>query len=106
MYNEFFGFSEKPFEATPDPKFLYLTSSHRDALIALFDGVTNQKGFISLTGEAGTGRKTLVHFMLGRLEEKVKAAFISHSSPSFKDLLRDLFLELGMEAEEETKRFF
>ncbi len=105
MYNEFYNFSEKPFEVTPDPKFLYFTPSHRDALIALFNGIRNRKGFISITGEAGTGKKTLIHFMLLRLDEKVKTAFISHPSVTFKDLLSDLFLELGLKVVEGTKEF-
>ncbi|OGP69494.1 MAG: hypothetical protein A2169_10340 [Deltaproteobacteria bacterium RBG_13_47_9] len=96
MYNEFYSFSEKPFEVTPDPKFLYLTPCHREALVAIFDGITHRRGFISLTGEVGTGKTTLIHFLLGRLDEKVKTAFIVDSSITFKDLLRNIFLELGL----------
>ncbi len=55
MYNEFYGFSEKPFEITPDPKFLYLTSSHRKALNAMMKGIESRQEFISITGEVGTG---------------------------------------------------
>ncbi len=61
MYTEFYGFSEKPFEITPDPKFLYLTSSHRKALDAMLNGKESRQGLISITGEVGTGKTTLIH---------------------------------------------
>ena len=100
MYNRFYGFLESPFEATPDPKFLYLTPSHGDALVSIFGGITNRKGFISLTGEAGTGKTTLIHFLLDRLDDKVKTAFIFHPSITFKDFLRKIFLEIDREVVE------
>ena len=104
MYNEFYGFSEKPFEMTPDPKFLYFTPSHRDALVSMLDAITHQKGFISLTGEVGTGKTTLIHLLLNKLDEKVKTAFIFHPSITLKDLLRNILLELGEEVREAKEK--
>jgi general secretion pathway protein A len=104
VYKKFYGFSEKPFEVTPDPKFLYFTSSHRDALAAVFDAITNRQRFISLIGEAGTGKTTLIHFLLGRLDPKVKTAFIGHPPITFRDLLRNVFLELSFNVVEENNK--
>ena len=104
MYNEFYGFSEEPFEPGPDPKFLYLSPSHQDALVALFNGMEDRKGFISLTGETGTGKKTLLHFLLGRLDHKVKPVFILHPPATFEDLLREIFGELSLKVSGEDKQ--
>ena len=103
MYNKFYGFSEKPFEVTPDPKFLYLTPSHREALNSMIDGIKNRRGFISITGEVGTGKTTLIHSLLNRLDEKVKTAYIFHSTVTFKELLKTILLELDLEVIEESE---
>jgi len=103
MYNEFYGFSEKPFEVTPDPKFLYFTSSHREALDTMIKGINNRWGFICITGEVGTGKTTLVHSLLNRLDEKVKTVFIFHTLITFKELLRNILLELDLEVMEKSK---
>ena len=85
MYNEFYGFSEKPFEITPDPKFLYLTSSHRKALNAMMKGIESRQEFISITGEVGTGKTTLIYYLLMSLDDKVKTAFIFNPSITFEN---------------------
>ena len=103
MYNEFYGFSEKPFEVTPDPKFLYFTSSHREALDTMIKGIKNRWGFVCITGEVGTGKTTLVHSLLNRLDEKVKTVFIFHTLITFKELLRNILLELDLEVMEKSK---
>ena len=106
MYNKFYGFSEKPFEVTPDPRFLYLTPSHREALNSMIDGIKNRRGFISITGEVGTGKTTLIHSLLNRLDEKVKTAYIFHSTVTFKELLKTILLELDLEVMEESEPAF
>ena len=103
MYKEFYGFSEKPFELTPDPSFLYLTPSHRKALDSMIDGIKNRKGFISITGEVGTGKTTLIYSLLNSLDEKVKTVYIFHSTVTFKDLLKTIFSELGLGVVEESE---
>jgi type II secretory pathway predicted ATPase ExeA len=94
MYTEFYGFSEEPFSVTPDPKFLYLTPSHREALASMMYGIMERKGFISITGEIGTGKTTLIHTLLKKLNEKVRAVFIFHTHISFDDLLKTVLTEL------------
>ncbi len=106
MYNEFYGLSEKPFELLPDPKFLFLTSSHREIIASMMDGIRNRKGFISITGEVGTGKTTLIRFLLGKLEveEKVKTVLIFHPTITFKELLKNILLELDLEIRKAGKK--
>ncbi len=103
MYNEFYGFSEKPFELTPDPKFLYLTPSHREALHSMIDGLRDRRGFISITGEVGTGKTTLIHSCLSSLDKKVKTVYIFHPTITFKELLETILWELDLEILERSK---
>jgi len=96
MYNEFYGFSENPFELNPDPKFLYLTRSHRDALASMTNGIKNRNGFISVTGDVGTGKTTLIYSLLNNLGEKVKTVLIFHTTLTFNELLRTILSELHL----------
>jgi general secretion pathway protein A len=94
MYNEFFGFSETPFEPTPNPKFLYLSRSHREALASMTHAVKNRKGFISVTGDVGTGKTMLIHAFLTRLDERVRTVHIFHTTLTFNELLKTILSEL------------
>jgi len=105
MYSKFYCFSRKPFELLPDPKFLFLTTSHRETMASMMDGIKNRKGFISITGEVGTGKTTLIRFLLGKLEveEKVKTVLIFHPTITFKELLKNILLELDLEVMNASK---
>ena len=81
MYEDFYGFSEGPFEVRPHPKFLCLTPSHAGALSGMLSGVRERKGITVITGDPGTGKTTLVNALLSELDEKVRTAFIA--SPSW-----------------------
>ncbi|MBI4495560.1 MAG: AAA family ATPase [Deltaproteobacteria bacterium] len=94
MYMHFYGFSEEPFRVTPDPAFLYLTPSHREALAAMARGIQQREGFIGITGEVGTGKTTLVHALLRSLGGEVQTVFLFHPLLTFEDLLRSILLEL------------
>jgi general secretion pathway protein A len=63
MYESFYGLRENPFNVTPDPQFMYLGEKHREALAQLLYGVKEKKGFILITGEIGTGKTTLIHYL-------------------------------------------
>jgi type II secretory pathway predicted ATPase ExeA/LysM repeat protein len=106
MYNEFYGLSEKPFELLPDPKFLFLTADHQEIITLVMDGIRNRRGFISITGEVGTGKTTLIRFLLGKLEtdEKVKTVLIFHPTITFKELLKNILLELDLEVRNAGKK--
>ena len=72
MYTRFYGFAEKPFNVTPDPRFLFLTESNQEALASMIYGISERKGFVSITGEVGTGKTTLIHRLLSSLDERIK----------------------------------
>ena len=103
MYNEFYGFSENPFDLNPNPRFLYLTRSHREALASMTHGIKNRNGFISLTGNVGSGKTSLIYSLLENLGEKVKSVHIFHTTLTFNELLRTILSELHLAAvKEET----
>jgi general secretion pathway protein A len=96
MYLDFYGFNERPFKLTPDPKFLYQTAAHREVLAQLLYGVQQSKGFIVLTGEVGTGKTTLLHALLKRLDENAAVAFFFNSTLSFDGLLEYILEDFGI----------
>ncbi|RPJ44564.1 MAG: hypothetical protein EHM19_06540 [Candidatus Latescibacterota bacterium] len=88
MYCKYYGFTEDPFQLTPDPGFLYLDEVYREALAHLEYGVKTGKGFVLLTGEVGTGKTTLVHSFLDRSREELITAFVFSTAMTFAELLR------------------
>jgi general secretion pathway protein A len=98
MYLEHFGLARVPFEMTPDPAFLYLAEPHREGLATLVYAVRERKGFVTLTGEVGTGKTTLLHALLARLDSECAAAFIFNPRLEPLDFFRLLFDELGIES--------
>src|SRR5215470_14902913 len=80
MYNAFFGFSESPFNLSPDPAFFYRSEQHEEALANLVYGVQGRKGFIVLSGEVGTGKTTMLECLRDYLEAQfIEFAFIFNS---------------------------
>src|SRR5678816_3624473 len=89
MYEKFYGLNERPFDLTPDPKYLFLTASHREALSNLEYGISARTGVTVLIGEAGTGKTTLIRATLeARDASKTKAIYLNNPT-----LTRDEFLE-------------
>ena len=97
MYENFYGFSEGPFEFRPDPRFLYLTPSHAEALTSMLQGVRKGRG-ITVTGDPGIGKTTLIRALLAQLDEKVRTAYIVFTRLEFIDLLKSILHELGIPA--------
>jgi len=97
MYLEHFRLSAEPFGLTPDPAFLYLSPGHREALAAIQYGLLDRRGFITLVGEVGTGKTTLLYAMLSRLDRAVEAAYIAYSTQDFEDVLAAALADLGVE---------
>ncbi len=103
MYTSFYRFSEKPFNLTPDPKFLYYTPSHREALASMIYGINERRGFVAVTGEVGTGKTTLIYTLLNNLNEKVKTAFVYHTTATFEQLLGHILIDLNVPVGTEEK---
>jgi general secretion pathway protein A len=96
MYAEFYGLREKPFALSPDPRYLFLADSHREALAHLLYGIEHGEGFISITGEVGTGKTTLCRTLLQRIEPGTEVAFIFNPQLSAEELLQAINAELGL----------
>ncbi len=97
MYNEYFHLRENPFNITPDPRFLYLTARHREALNHLLYGIRERKGFICLTGEVGTGKTTLCRAMLRELGDSYHTALVLNPMLTETQLLRTVVEEFGLQ---------
>ena len=99
MYEKFYGFREKPFEITPNPKFIYLSEIHQEALAYLQYAVREGKGFSVITGEAGTGKTTLVHALLSRLDGSIKTSYIFNPILDRADFLNYICDDLNIESD-------
>ena len=97
MYTQFFGLTEKPFSITPDPRYLYLSRRHADALAHLLYGISQSGGFIQLTGEVGTGKTTLVRSLLEQLPDEADVALILNPELTTREFLTAISEELGVE---------
>jgi len=104
MYEKFFGFKEKPFDITPDPKFVYLTETHKEALAHLRYAIKEGKGFSVITGEVGTGKTTLVHTLLNKMEESVRTAYIFNPVMDPDDFLNYICEDLGVKLDGSKSR--
>ena len=96
MYCNFYGISEKPFEVTPDPRFLYRTASCKEILASLVYGINERRGFISVVGEVGTGKTTLLNAALDKLDPHTKTAVIFNTDLTFKQMLLMALTDLGL----------
>jgi len=104
MYKGFFGLKDNPFNVNPDPRFLYFTKEIEEAFSGLKYGVQNRKGFITLTGEVGTGKTTLVNRLLDWLqEERVRTAFLFNSRMNSSQLFDFILAEFGIPCESRSK---
>ena len=102
MYCNYFGFSERPFELTPDPKFLYLSRGHIEMLASLTYGIHERRGFITIIGEVGTGKTILINTALERLDENTKVAVIFNTDLTFDQMLHMALVDLRLAKADET----
>jgi general secretion pathway protein A len=96
MYAEFYGFRALPFNITPDPGFLYLNDCYQEAIAALTYGIEARKGFISLIGDAGTGKTTLLRRVLDSVDPGTRTVLLLNPSVSFDEILEHILTELGV----------
>ncbi len=96
MYESFYGFREKPFNLTPDPKYLYLSGRHAEAFAHLDFGFKERGGFVVITGEVGMGKTTLVRYFISQLEPGTATALVLYPSVSAGELLDTVLHELHL----------
>ena len=98
MYLNYFGLTEKPFHSTPDPRFLYSSPSHREALAALIYGIEQRQGFATIVGEVGVGKTTILRAFLEHVNPELdRTIYIYNSNLTFKALLQRILDELDQE---------
>jgi general secretion pathway protein A len=102
MYQKHFGLTERPFSIAPDPRFLYMSQQHREALAHLLYGVGEGGGFVQLTGEVGTGKTTICRCLLEQLPEHVDLALILNPRVTAQELLASLCDELNIQYARDT----
>ncbi|MDD2335846.1 MAG: AAA family ATPase, partial [Geobacteraceae bacterium] len=103
MYSSFFGFKEKPFTITPNPRFIFLSKNHKEAFAHLLYGIDTHAGFIELTGEVGTGKTTVLRSLLNQLDsDTYRTALIFNPSLSAIELLQNINHEYGIPCEEQN----
>ncbi|MBW1935217.1 MAG: AAA family ATPase [Deltaproteobacteria bacterium] len=96
MYTAYFDFKENPFNLTPDPKYLFLSTYHKEALEHLLYGINERKGFIAITGGIGTGKTTLCRALLSHLDVSTRTALIFNAFLSEVELLKTINREFGI----------
>ncbi|CCQ90541.1 hypothetical protein, putative General secretion pathway protein A [Nitrospina gracilis 3/211] len=97
MYTVFYNFKEKPFSLTPDPRFIFFSDGHQEALDHMMYGISQREGFMAVTGGIGTGKTTLCRALLENMDEKDKVALILNPILSSSDLLRALVQDLRVQ---------
>ncbi|WP_261840876.1 ExeA family protein [Aliamphritea ceti] len=96
MYSHYFGLSEPPFSIAPNPRFLYMSEQHREALAHLLYGIRSNGGFVLLTGEVGTGKTTVTRCLLEQLPENTEVALILNPKYTVTELLATICDDLGI----------
>ena len=97
MFLDFYRLREQPFGDTPDPRYLYLSRTHREALASLFCGIETGRGFLALIAEPGMGKTTLVFQLLERLQRSSHTVFLFQTQCDSRDLVRYLLSKLGVD---------
>ena len=96
MYESYYGFNEKPFSLTPDPKYLYRSESHANAFELLQYAIERREGFVVITGDIGTGKTTLCRALLEKIDRRTFTALLLNPFLSEEDLLRAILQDLGV----------
>src|ERR671927_327826 len=97
MYLDFYGLKELPFALTPDPRFIYFTPSHTEAMANLHYGIESGKGLIVVTGEVGTGKTTILRWMMQRLDRAVLVGYVINPRLSVTEFYQHIAQLLGVE---------
>src|SRR5688500_4043136 len=103
MYEAFYRFSQPPFTLAPDPRFLYRSESHDDAINRLLQSIRRKEGFIVLTGDIGTGKTTVCRTLLQQLDVNTFTSLILNPFLSVEELLREILLDFGVVSREAVR---
>ena len=103
MYEHYYGFAEKPFSLTPDPKYLYRSQSHANAFDLLQYAIRRREGFVVVTGDIGTGKTTLCRALLEQIDRTTFTALVLNPFLSEEDLLKRILQDFGVISREELK---
>ena len=104
MYEDYYGFTEKPFSLTPDPKYLFKSESHANAFELLQYAVRRREGFVVITGDIGTGKTTLCRALLEEIDRNTFTALVLNPFLSEEDLLKLILQDFGVVSREDVKR--
>jgi len=99
MYLKFYGMREQPFGVTPDPRFLYLSAAHREALASLYYGIEANRGFLGLIAKPGMGKTTILFHLLEKFRNSARTAFLFQTQCNSREFMRFLLGELGYEGD-------
>jgi general secretion pathway protein A len=97
VYADYFGLTENPFSLTPDPRYLFLSSYHKEALEHLLYGINERRGFVAMIGEIGAGKTTLCRVLLNQLDDATRTAFVFNTLISKGELLQTINREFGID---------
>src|SRR6476646_7622567 len=103
MYEQYFGFSEKPFSLTPDPKYLYRSESHANAFELLQYAIRRREGFVVVTGDIGTGKTTLCRALLEEIDRTTFTALVLNPFLTEEDLLKRILQDFGVVSRDEAR---
>src|ERR1043166_3601719 len=103
MYERYYGFSEKPFSLTPDPKYLYRSESHGNAFDLLQYSIRRREGFVVVTGDIGTGKTTLCRALLEQIDRKTFTALVLNPFVTEEDLLKRILQDFGVISRDDVK---
>jgi len=103
MYEEFYGFTERPFALLPDPAFLYLSQDHGMALTLLRYSLINKQGFTVITGEVGAGKTTLINRLLDEMDDDITVGLINFTHNAFGELSEWVLMAFGLEYRNKSK---
>jgi general secretion pathway protein A len=104
MYEAYYGLSERPFNLTPDPRYLYLSNKHKEAFAHLMYGIRNNSGFVMVSGEIGTGKTTICRSLLKQLDPDTEVAFIFNPYLSPLELLQKVNHDFGIDSKAASVR--
>jgi len=103
MYADYFGLKENPFSLSPEPRYLFLSEQHRDAMNCLIYGIKEKKGFVLLSGDIGMGKTTVCRSLLASLDNSVETALIFNTAVDDLDLLETVLEEYGVDIKGKTR---